>query len=509
MKNLNKEIKKVDVIYVRVSSNEQVLGFSLDNQEKFCKEYSQKDGHTVLEIFREEGESAKTANRTQLQLMMRFCEKHKKQIGRLVVYKVDRLSRVTADYLALKTFFNKLGIVLVSATEKLEDTPGGKFYETLLSAAAEFDNNVRAQRTIEGMRARLLKGLWSGKAPWGYLNVLDATGCKIITPDPVKAPVVKMLFEQYKTGKYTFKELANMANKKGVKSRHGMKMSKQLVAKIITNPIYCGRIVVVKFEISIMGSHEPIISEKLFNEAQAEKDGTSAKCKPRNRDSPDYPLRGIKCNGCGKSISGGKTKGKTKYYQYYGCFNSDCDAREAIKKDVMEKEFTKFLTKLTFSEEHFDVLKEAIKLAHKSELNSVATTERKLNAEIMGWEDKKGKLLDLNFAGKIPEADFTSNYEKYIAHIVALKDEINKLSCPELEIDKVVDSGIEFMKHLPEVWESIDVKDLRVLRTLLFPKNMYYHYPSIKTPELCCIYNIEPGFLDEKNRFVTLQRIEL
>ena len=145
MKNSKNEKPKNDIHYYRVSSNEQVLGFSLDTQEKFCRELSQKDGYDVLKTWREEGESAKTADRTQLQLMIKFCEQHKKQIARLVVYKVDRLSRSTADYLALKASFNKLGISVVSATEKLEDTPGGKFYETLLSAAAEFDNNVRSQ----------------------------------------------------------------------------------------------------------------------------------------------------------------------------------------------------------------------------------------------------------------------------------------------------------------------------------------------------------------------------
>src|SRR3989344_5883493 len=125
-KNQKSEKPKNDIQYYRVSSNEQVLGFSLDNQEKFCREMSSKEGYNVLKTWREEGESAKTQDRTQLQLMMRFCEQSKKQIARLVVYKVDRLSRNTADYLALKAFFNNLGIIIVSATEKLENTPGGK-----------------------------------------------------------------------------------------------------------------------------------------------------------------------------------------------------------------------------------------------------------------------------------------------------------------------------------------------------------------------------------------------
>lgn len=499
-----KEVKKVDVVYVRVSSNEQVLGYSLDNQEKFCSEFSQKAGHSILKIFREEGESAKTANRTQLQLMMRFCEKYKKQIGRVVVYKVDRLSRVTGDYLALKTFFNKLGISLVSATENLEDTPGGKFYETLLSAAAEFDNNVRAQRTIEGMKARLLKGLWSGIAPWGYVNTLDETKSKIIAPHPEKAPIVKMLFEKYATGKYTFPELAAMANKLGQKSRHGMKVSKQLVAKIIRNPIYCGKIVVAKFEISTQGNHEPIVSEELFNEASSEKKGVAGRKLSRSRDSPDFPLRGIKCGGCGKHLSGGKTKGKTKYYQYYGCFNGACEKKNSIKKIDLEDDFTKFLVELTPDRGYFDVLREAIKLAHKSEINSVTIAERKLNTEILELEDKKGKLLDFVFAKKISDEDFASNNEKYTFRIAELKKEVNNLSSPELEIDNVIDSGVEFLEHLPENWKSLDVKDLRVLRSLLFPQNVVYTYPSIKTPELCCVYNIKSEFLYEKNRWVTL-----
>ena len=108
MKNLKKEVKKVDVIYVRVSSKDQVLGFSLDSQEKVCREFSKRSGHDVLQVFREEGESAKTTDRTELQKMLRFCEKNKKQIGRVVIYKVDRMSRVVSDYLALKIFLNKL-----------------------------------------------------------------------------------------------------------------------------------------------------------------------------------------------------------------------------------------------------------------------------------------------------------------------------------------------------------------------------------------------------------------
>ena len=507
------EKPKNDIHYYRVSSKEQVENFSLPNQEKFCKELTARDGYNLLlEGWKEKGESAKTADRTQLQLMMRYAEKNKKRIARLVVYKVDRLSRVTADYLALKTFFNRLGISVVSATEKLEDTPGGKFYETLLSAAAEFDNNVRAQRTKEGMRARLLKGLWSGKPPWGYVKARDETGCKIIAPHPEREPIVKMLFEKYATGKYSFKELAILANKKGARSRHGMKMTKQLVSKIIKNPIYYGKIQVVSdgVETSQMGSHKKIISEKLFEEANSDKKGTAGRKLPRNKDSQDYPLRGIKCAGCGKSISGGKTRSKTgRYYQYYGCFNGNCSLRKSIKKIDLEDDFSKLLLGLTPNNDYIDVLKEAIILAHKTELNSVNVAEKKILTKISELEDKRGKLLNRVLEGKMSEEDFAPIDAALKFEILELKKEMSELSSPELEVENVINAGMEFIRGLPLIWKSLDAKDLRVLRSLLFPENLIYHYPTIKTPEVACIYNIESQFLSENTRSVTPQRIEL
>ena len=63
MKNNNLEKKKC-LIYIRVSSYDQIEGTSLNMQDRLCREYANKRGFEVLRLFREEGESAKTANRT-------------------------------------------------------------------------------------------------------------------------------------------------------------------------------------------------------------------------------------------------------------------------------------------------------------------------------------------------------------------------------------------------------------------------------------------------------------
>ena len=441
--------------------------------------------------------------------MMRFCEKNRKQVGRIVFYSVSRMSRDVADYQILRKLFEKRGISIVSVTEAFDGSPAGKLQETILSAFAQFDNDVRSVRTIEGMRARLQKGLWSTIAPWGYRNDKDAFMTKIITPHPEKAPIVKMLFEQYVTGKYTFKELAKMANKLGQKSRHGMKISKQLVAKITANPVYYGMIVFPKLDVSLMGSHERIITEQLFKQAQDVRNGIVGRKQPRNKDNKDFPLRGIKCGGCGKSISGGKATGKMKKkYSYYNCVNYDCPKRKSIKKDEFEKDFTEFLVKLTPDDFFFDALKEAIKLAHKVELNSVVSSERKINIKIAELNDKKDKLLDLKYEGGISTNEFLLRNEELNSKIKDWENSLLELSPPELEVDNVIDSGIEFLKQFPENWEKVHVKDLRVLRPLLFPQNLIYSYPSIKTLELSPVYNLKSQLSDGKTHQVTLPGVE-
>ena len=65
MKKIKTENKTGAVIYVRVSSDEQVNGTSLDQQEAQCRKYCKEKGFEVVAFFREEGVSAKTINRKE------------------------------------------------------------------------------------------------------------------------------------------------------------------------------------------------------------------------------------------------------------------------------------------------------------------------------------------------------------------------------------------------------------------------------------------------------------
>ena len=493
---------KTAIIYTRVSSKDQVDGFSLESQEKVCREFADKNKLQVLKVFREEGESAKTADRTQLQAMIRYCQKNRGKIGKLLIYKVDRLSRKNEDYFTLKIIFRNYGLAIQSATEQIEDDPSGKFMEGILASMAEFDNSTRAQRTAEGMRARLLNGLWSWTAPVGYKNSRTVSGDRVMILDPEKAPLIKRIFEEYSTGLFTFQGVARKVSKMNLRSKRGKKISNQLVMKILRNPLYCGRIECPNWGVSVQGQHKAIVPVELFKTAQRLMNGETPWKKQKSRANPDFPLRGIRCESCGGNISGGWTKGRNKKYAYYSCITEDCSKRQSIPREDFENDFSVFLENLTPNSEDVDAVRESVKLAYQTEMESVLRDNKKVDTEIERVKFQKEKLLELKLKELIDDIEFKEQNEKFGEQIQNLELSRQEQIDSGLDFENAINSAFELIKSLPRKWRDLEVEDLRVLRGILFPENLTYSYPGIKTAEIPIIYKLNSSSNQEKNLLV-------
>jgi len=146
------------VIYSRVSTREQTQNLSPATQERICRAYCDREHVVVAKVFVEQGESAKTTDRTKLLELLDYWRERKGDIKHVVVYRIDRFSREQYDYIVLAAQLKKYGVTLKSATEPISDDSTGKLMENILSAFAQFDNDVRAERTVAGMRAALEAG---------------------------------------------------------------------------------------------------------------------------------------------------------------------------------------------------------------------------------------------------------------------------------------------------------------------------------------------------------------
>src|SRR5216117_234381 len=204
------------VIYIRVSTKEQTENLSLSTQLKACEEYCERQGFEILARFREEGESAKTADRTELQKLLQYCRLHKGRVQFVVVFNLTRFAREKYDHFALRAHLKSLGISLRSATEPIDDTSTGKLMEGVLAAFAQFDNDVRSDRTRAGMRAALELGRWTFLAPIGYLNAPRSNGASLMV-DPERGPLVRRAFEEFGTGRFTQEEVRATVTRLGLR----------------------------------------------------------------------------------------------------------------------------------------------------------------------------------------------------------------------------------------------------------------------------------------------------
>jgi DNA invertase Pin-like site-specific DNA recombinase len=201
-----------------------------------CEEYCRRQGYEVLERFHEEGESAKSTDRSQLQNLLTYCRLNKGRVHFVVVFNLTRFARDKYDHFALRSLLQSLGISLRSATEPIDDTSTGKLMEGVLAAFAQFDNDCRSDRTRAGMKAALELGRWVFLAPIGYLNAPRAMG-KSLMPDPERAPLVQRAFEEYATGRFTKQQILKQSKAWGLTNRRGFPLTSQAIGVLLRNQL--------------------------------------------------------------------------------------------------------------------------------------------------------------------------------------------------------------------------------------------------------------------------------
>ena len=183
---------KTCVIYIRVSSERQVKGYSLDGQKHFLTEWAERQGMAVLRVYVEEGKSGKSIEgRTEFQRMLddiqRNCE-----VDYVVVFKLSRFGRNARDVLNSLEYIMKYGAHLLCVEDGLDSsTAMGKMMITILVAELERDN-ISVQSYL-GREEKAKSGGWNGGfAPYGYRLENGS-----LVADAEERKVVKIIFQKF------------------------------------------------------------------------------------------------------------------------------------------------------------------------------------------------------------------------------------------------------------------------------------------------------------------------
>lgn len=334
------------VIYCRVSSKEQVEGTSLESQQVACEEYARTKNIKVLKTFVEQGESAKFADRTQLLELIEFCREKKGQVQVLLVWKIDRFARNVADHFNVKATLTKYGVSIVSVTEPIDTKPEGKLMETILAGFAQFDNDVRAMRTVQGMRRKIQEGIFPWKPPLGYKSVREGREKKT-RPDQPEQPLFGLLqkaWQEFATGAHSKAEIRRLLDRWGVMTHRGRPLSNQSIDNLFRNAYYAGILLDPWSGEEHQGLHVPMVSRGDFALVQ-QVVGRRNRSIPHAKHRDDFPLRGfVRCTDCQHYLTGSFSRGRSRRYPYYHCYNKTCAARgKGLPVEKVDEEFKAFL----------------------------------------------------------------------------------------------------------------------------------------------------------------------
>ncbi len=158
-KIMNEEKKNFVVgIYPRVSTEDQSrFGFSLDEQEESLRRLCEWKGYKIYKVYREEGVSAKSMNRPKFQEMIQDMKDGK--INKILVYKLDRLTRSIQDLETICKLLEKYHCDLESDCEEINtSTPTGVFFMRMTTILAQLEIERTSERTKFGLMGAAKKG---------------------------------------------------------------------------------------------------------------------------------------------------------------------------------------------------------------------------------------------------------------------------------------------------------------------------------------------------------------
>lgn len=333
------------VVYCRVSSKEQIEGTSLESQDLACREYARQRNIKILQTFVERGESAKFADRTQLLALIDFCKENRGRVPVLLVWKVDRFARNVGDHFNIKAILLKYGVRVVSVTEPIDTKPEGKLMETILAGFAQFDNDIRAMRTVQGMKRKIQEGIFPWKPPLGYKSV-TGSGEKKTAPDEPNQPMfglVQKAWKEFATGAYTKAEIRRLLNTWGVRTTEGNPLNHQAVDSLLTNPYYMGILVDPWSKEECQGQHLAMVTREEFAQVQQIICGRN-RTVTHHKARPEFPLRGlVRCRECRWHLTGSFSRGRSQRYPYYFCANTKCSERKSYPAQPLHDNFESFL----------------------------------------------------------------------------------------------------------------------------------------------------------------------
>ena len=431
--------KGTAVGYIRVSTEDQTQGYSLDAQRAEIKRYCEDNGYKLIRIYADEGESAHTGEISKRPELKRLLEDAKqRQFDIVVVHTLDRWARNMRVQVEALQILGDARIGFASVTEDIDyTTPEGKLMLTMMGAFAEFFSAHLGRHVKKAVRQRAEQGLQNGSVPFGYRTDPE-TGVPCPVPDEAEA--VRTAFAKRDAGE-SLLAIADWLHAQSFRPRGKTeRFTEWAVRDMLCSRFHLG---VVKLNgVEFPGKHEGIIAGDLFERVQTR----SVRRGPhkRTRHAPRGVLAGlIRCVRCGRRIQADRNRsGNPLYRERHG---SECESnrRACVAREIDAQIGDLFCGLLLPPDWREKIARQSV------ETEGPSISELQEDRRRLGYSFRKRTMTQEEFDRELEEID--------------AKLRMAQISTP-IEMDDVA----ELLENLAELWgEATADERRRLLKTLV------------------------------------------
>ena len=473
-------------LYARKSTDvedKQVL--SIEAQLTELREYAKRE-NIIISAEVVEKQSAKYPGRPLFNKMLDEIEKNG---GNILAWNPDRLARNSVDggriiYL-LDT--GKLAS-LKFPTFWCDSTSQGKFMLNMAFGQSKYYVDSLSENTKRGLRQKVRNGDYPTLAPVGYIN---DSRTKTVVVDRKKARVIKQAFEFYIKGDQRLEDIANFLAKKNIISKNGNIIHKSRATSILSNPFYTG---LFRYGGELHeGKHEPIISKKLFDEAQEmlKKRGKPER-KPKNDPQPFCGL--FHCASCGMMITGEykvkkQQNGNVHEYVYYHCTKKNKAVKcpePCIRQEELDRQLSSVIQKVSLPKDWAEELLKMAENDHKNSVQSLTACVKAKEEKIQNIKIKLERLLTGYLDQDIEREIYRVEKGKLILQKKSLEEEITNLSHKQNAWLEPFQNWLKVAQGLDKIAFDTDLFAKKVVAKEIFGSNLLLGEKSVRA---CALQN--------------------
>lgn len=225
-------------LYIRVSSAEQVKGYSLEAQEDLLRRYAADHNMTVYKLYADEGKSANKALSKRTALLQMVADAEAKRFDTILFKDITRWSRNSYHYWIIQDRLDRCGCSWIAVEQPYMETrtPTGRFQVSIMLSTAQLESENISQRVRfvkDRMTQNKIVPFGDSKAPLGY-KVQKIDGFRRLVIDDSKRTMMRDLFDHLLTHR-------NAAwTRRYILEQYGLNLTSSYFSHVQKNPIYCG-----------------------------------------------------------------------------------------------------------------------------------------------------------------------------------------------------------------------------------------------------------------------------